>query len=160
MAQEECYSARDRSYSAWHRRNSTRRYVGIEKAQALAMVDVDVSLWVEYDDSTKEPLALIETAMDRGQTMKPATVTKRLAQRCYPTLPAYILLYRLAETPNPADPQQPDIDQFRIRRIWPKPDAAWQTLTPQQWAEKLCELRGWSARQIDKAVPAGARRPA
>jgi hypothetical protein len=154
MAQEETFHTRERAYSAWHRRASTRRFVGIEKAQALAMIDVDVALWVEYDDATKEPLALIETAMDRGQDVKPATVTKRLAQRCYPTLPAYILLYRLAATPNPADPEHLDIDQFRVRRLWPRPETLWQTLTPQEWAEKLLELRDWSARKIDKAITA------
>jgi hypothetical protein len=154
VAQDEVFGTRDRAYSAWHRRASTRRFVGIEKAQALAMVDVDVALWIEYDDATKEPLALIETAMDRGQDIKPATVTKRLAQRCFPTLPAYILLYRLAATANPADLQYRDIEQFRVRRIWPQPETVWQTLTPKQWAEKLCELRVWAARQIDKAIPA------
>jgi hypothetical protein len=154
MAQEESFGTRERAYSAWHRRGSTRRFVGIESAQALAMIDVDVALWVEYDDATKEPLALIETALDRGQDIKPATVTRRLAQRCLPTLPAYILLYRLSAAPNPADPQHRDIEQFRVRRIWPQPESTWQTLTPRQWAERLLELRGWSARQIDKAIPA------
>ena len=64
MSQEERHGTRDRSYSAWHRRQSTRRYIGIEKATLLAMIDLDASLYVEYDDGTKEPLALIETAQD------------------------------------------------------------------------------------------------
>lgn len=70
MSQEERYGARDMSYSAWHRRNSTRRFIGIEYAQLLAMIDVDVSLYVEYDDKTKMPLALIEIAIDVGQESK------------------------------------------------------------------------------------------
>lgn len=41
MSQEECYSVRDRSYPAWHRWHSTRRFVGIDRAQLLAMVDLD-----------------------------------------------------------------------------------------------------------------------
>src|SRR5688500_12286183 len=73
MSQEERFGTRDRSYSAWHRRNSTRRFVGIERAQTLAMIDLDASLYVEYDDATKEPIALIETAIDCGQEFKPAT---------------------------------------------------------------------------------------
>lgn len=38
--QEEVYAIQDRSYSAWHRRHSTRRFVGIDRAQLLAMVDL------------------------------------------------------------------------------------------------------------------------
>ena len=66
MAQEEVYNTRDRSYSAWHRRKSTGRFIGFEHAQLLAMIDLDASLYVEYDDGTKEPIALIETAIDVG----------------------------------------------------------------------------------------------
>lgn len=43
------------------------------------MVDLDCSIFIEYDDGTKEPLALIETARDVGQPYKPATVTLALA---------------------------------------------------------------------------------
>lgn len=154
MAQEEMFGTRDRSYSAWHRRASTQRFVGIERAQTLAMIDLDASLYVEYDDGSKEPLALVETAMDRGQAMKPATVTKRLAQRCDPTLPAYVLLYTLAKKPNPGDERYYDIECFRVRRVWPNPETPWEMITPQQWADKLVLLREWSARRIDKLFPA------
>jgi hypothetical protein len=154
MAQEEIFNTRDRSYSAWHRRQSTRRFVGIERAQALAMIDLDASLYVEYDDGTKEPLALVETAMDRGQAMKPATVTKRLAQRCVPMVPAYVLLYTLGEQPNPADERYKDIECFRVRRVWPEPETPWEKYTPKQWADRLVLLREWSARRIDRTLPA------
>jgi hypothetical protein len=149
MPQEEIYNTRDRSYSAWHRRESTRRFVGIETAQVLAMIDLDASLYVEYDDSTKEPLALIETARDVGQDYKPATVTTRLAQRCNPILPAYVLLYRLADERNPADKQWWDIAEFRVMRLHPQPDKEWRTYTPDEWARFLTRLRVWSARKID-----------
>lgn len=85
--QEEVFASRDRAYSAWHRRNSTRWFVGIDRAQLLAMVDLDCSLFIEYDDGTKEPLALIETARDVGQPYKPATVTLALARKA--KLPCY-----------------------------------------------------------------------
>ena len=155
MAQEEVYNSRDRSYSAWHRRGSTRRFVGIEQAQTLAMIDLDASLYVEYDDGTKEPLALVETAIDRGQWMKPATVTKKLAQRCSTSVltPAYILLYKLSDEPNPADSAWQDIQSFRVRRIWPEPETSWEMLTPKQWADRLVELRRWTARRIDRVFP-------
>lgn len=149
MAQEEYSGKRDRSYSAWHRRNSTRRFVGIEDAQTLAMIDLDASLFVEYDDESREPLALMETAIDRGQHIKPATVTTRLAQRCYPIMPAYVLLYTLSDKPNPADPRWKDISSFRVRRLWPHPKSEWEILTPEQWARNLKRIREWAARKID-----------
>jgi hypothetical protein len=152
MAQEETYGTRDRSYSAWHRRKSTQRFVGIEKAQTLAMIDLDVSLWVEYDDGTKEPLALIETAMDVGQSFKPASVTQNLARRCVPTLPAYVLLYMLSADANPFAPDFKDISQFRYRRIWPEPEASWTIVTPAEWAALLVQLRQWSAKRVDDAA--------
>lgn len=54
--QEETYGTRDRAYSAWHRRMSTRRFIGIDRAQLLAMIDLDAALYVEYDNGSKEPL--------------------------------------------------------------------------------------------------------
>lgn len=146
--QEERYGTRDRSYSAWHRRNSTRRFIGLEKAQSLAMIDLDCALYVEYDDATKEPLALIETAQDVGQRFKSATVTTRLAQLA--GIPAYVLLYKLGDKLNPADMQWRDIVQFRIRRMWPKPEAAWRLVTPDQWAKALLRIRAWATGRLDE----------
>ncbi|MBF0400254.1 MAG: hypothetical protein HQL90_05755 [Magnetococcales bacterium] len=151
MSQEERFGTRDRTYSAWHRRHSTRRYVGLEAAQSLAMIDVDVSLYVEYDDGTKEPLALIETAIDRGQEFKTATVTKRLAMRSVPLLPAYVALYTQATWPNPADPAWPDIYSFRVRRIWPEPVTPWEIISPQEWAIRLYHLRHDAASALDQS---------
>lgn len=147
MAQEELFGSRNRAYSAWHRRQSTRRFVGIERAQTLAMIDLDASLYVEYDDGTKEPLALIETAVDRGQSIKPATVTRKLAERA--NLPAYVLLYKEAKTRNPADSFYNDIEAFRYRRICPKPHHSWHCCSPDEWARHLVALREWAGRQLD-----------
>lgn len=147
---EERYGTRDRSYSAWHRRLSTRRFVGLEQAQLLAMIDLDASLFVEYDDEMKEPLALIETARDVGQRFKPATVTCRLAQMA--GLPCYVALYTCADERNPADPRWQDIERFRIRRMWPHPEAAWRTLAPKDWAEALLKIRTWASAKLDQAA--------
>jgi len=152
MAQEERFATRDRSYSAWHRRESTRRFVGLEQAQSLAMIDIDASLFVEYDDGTKEPIALIETAMDRGQDIKPATVTKNLARRCSPEIRAYIVLYKVSQSDNPADPTAKDIDGFRVRRIWPEPETPWKTMTPSEWAHILVKIRNWSVGPLDGTI--------
>jgi hypothetical protein len=115
------------------------RYIPYKQAAAMAMVDVDVSQWVECDDGDKEPLVLIETAMDRGQDIKPATVMRRLAVRA--KLHAFVVLYRLSGSPNPADPRVRDIDRFRMQRIWPHPETSWTILTPQEYARRLYAIR-------------------
>jgi hypothetical protein len=145
--QEENFPLKDRAYSAWHRRLSTRRFVGIECANRLSMIDLDAALYVEYDDNNREPLALIETARDVGQAHKVATVTAKLARRA--RLPAYTLLYRTADDANPADSRYPDIDRFRVRRIWPAPEKEWRTLTPHQWAQALLQIRDWATLRLD-----------
>ncbi|MBI3918999.1 MAG: hypothetical protein HY322_18560 [Betaproteobacteria bacterium] len=145
--QEERYGTRDRTYSAWHRRLSTRRFVGIDRAQLLAMIDLDASLYVEYDDGTKEPVALIETTRDVGQDHKAVTVTRRLAVRA--GLPCYLLLYTQGDTQNPADSRWRDITHFRIKRVWPRPEATWRTVAPGEWAQALLQIRAWAARRLD-----------
>lgn len=148
--QEEVYNERDRSYSAWHRRMSTGRFVGIEKAQTLAMIDLDASLYVEYDDGTKEPLALIETARDVGQEYKNATVTRKLAARA--NLPCLVVLYRLSEHFNPADQRFKDICGFRIMRLNPKPENKWRLIEPKRYAELLVNMRNYKAGQLDEEL--------
>jgi hypothetical protein len=145
--QEERYGTRDRTYSAWHRRLSTRRFVGIERAQSLAMIDLDAALYVEYDDGSKAPVALIETAIDVGQSYKSATVTMRLAMLS--GLPCYCVLYSCGSTPNPADPKWPDISSFRVKRLWPKPEHSWRTVKPAEWAGALLKIRAWATQRID-----------
>ena len=153
--QEERYNGRDRTYSAWHRRKSTQRYVGIELAQTLGMIDLDASLYVEYDDWSKEPLALIETAQDIGQSYKTATVTKNLARRCSAIYtPAYVLLYKKSNRINPADPLHMDIASFRVKRIWRDPETPWRDYTPQRWAEGLLKLRQLTAAKFDEWLEA------
>lgn len=145
--QEELTGQRSLVYSAWHRRYSTARFVGIEAAQRLAMVDIDCYLWIEYDDRSREPLALIETARDVGQDVKVATITRNLARRA--GIAAYVALYRHADTANPAATTLPDIDAFRVKRLWPDPEWTWRTHTPRQWAERLLAMREYGASMID-----------
>lgn len=148
--QEEKYGNRDRTYSAWHRRLSTRRFVGLERAQALAMIDLDAALYVEYEEGSKHPVALIETALDVGQAHKSATVTMRLAKLA--GLPCYCVLYRAADSPNPADPEWPDIQSFRVKRLWPQPESTWRNVLPSEWAQALLNIRGWYAARLDAAA--------
>jgi len=116
------------------------------------MIDLDMSLWVEYDDRTKEPLALIETAKDIGQRFKSSTVTTNLARRVQPQLPAYVVLYKLADCRNPANRDWLDIAQFRVKRLWPNPEPLWRTMTPHEWADLLVRLRDDSAAFVDMLI--------
>lgn len=145
--QEERYGIRDLSYSAWHRAASIRRFVGWEHAQLLAMCDADAVLFLEYHESSKEPLALIEAAIDVGQDHKPATAITRLARRA--RVPAYLVLYERSADFNPADPRARDVASFRIKRLWPRADTSWRSVQPGEWANALLRIRAWAARRLD-----------
>lgn len=140
---------RDLIYSGWHRRASTRRFIGKEQARFLAMIDLDGAIFAEYEDGSKEPLVLIETARDVGQEWKSARVTANLARRA--GLPAYVVLYEPSNASNPADSRMLDIRSFRVKRVWPRPEAAWRKFTPQQWALKLLSIRACAAATIEAA---------
>ena len=147
MSQEEYCDLRDRNYSEWHRRVSLSRFVGIELAQTLSMIDLDAAIYVEYDDHTREPLMLIETAQDVDQVYKAATVTANLARRA--NMPAFVLLYKLSESKLEADPRRLDIEQFRCRCIFPTRDGAWKIYTPIEWAQFLVRCRKKAAALLD-----------
>lgn len=119
----------------------------MEHAQLLAMIDLDASLYVEYDDGSKEPLALIETARDVGQPYKNYQVTLNLAKRS--NLPCFVVLYSPSNMQNPADQNISDIECFRIKRLWPNPKKEWEIITPLEWAQRLVRLRKWKADQLD-----------
>lgn len=145
--QEERYGTRDLSYSAWHRAASIRRFVGWEQAQLLSMVDADCVLFLEYHERTKAPLALIEAAVDVGQDYKPATAIAQLAKRA--RIPAYLVLYKRSDEPNPADPRMSDVSAFRIKRLYPRAEMTWRTVPPDQWATAILRIRAWAARRLD-----------
>lgn len=144
MAQEEKTGERDLTYSCWHRAKSTSRFVDDAQAKGLGMIDIDVPLYVEYQDGTKEPIAIFETARDIGQDYKCATVTKRLAERA--GLIAAIVLYKPSQTPNPANPSLPDIESFRVLPLLkkggiPVERSEWLVYSPEEWAKQLCKIR-------------------
>lgn len=111
------------------------------------MVDADCVLFLEYHERTKEPLALIEAAIDVGQQYKPATAIARLAKRA--RIPAYLVLYRRSAEPNPADPRMLDVSTFRIKRLYPRAEMTWRTVPPDEWAAALLRIRAWAARRLD-----------
>jgi len=147
MSQEENTGKRDLTYSIWHRRQSTKRFVGIEKAQLLAQIDLDCCIWVEYDEKTKIPLALIETAIDIGQKYKNATVTYNLSRMA--KIPSYIVLYKISLNPNPSNPNYRDIESFRVRNLYPDNWTLFQIFTPKQWAERLLQFRQIRTKVLD-----------
>jgi hypothetical protein len=146
--QEEQYNTRDCAYSAWHRRGSIGRFVDQATARALAMIDLDTILYIEYDDQTKAPLALIEVAIDVGQQHKSATVTRKLAEKA--NLPAYTVLYKLSDEANPADRTSQDIVGFRVNRLCPLASNDWREFAPQEWADNLALLRKNQTRETPR----------
>lgn len=147
----ERYLNRDRAYGAWHRAPSIRRYLRRDQAESLTMVDLDSVLFAEYDNAGKLPLALVEVARDIGQE-KPAGVMQQLARLA--NVPAYVALYTSAPTANPSNPNWDDIESFRVRRMWPRPEPSWRVLTPTQWAQALVQIRGWQMRRFEARAAA------
>jgi hypothetical protein len=144
--QDEKYGFRNRSYSAWHRTNSLSRFLPREIAETIHMIDSDGILWWEFDHRTSRPLAFVETAIYRGerQMKKQTIVTATVGEMSH--LPAYLVLYSLADRPNPFDPGCQDIDLFRVCRKYPDPDENCQILTPQEYAQRLIRMRNFGFR--------------
>lgn len=132
----------DLSYSTWHRTASIKRFVGSRQAYELSMIDLDATMWVEYNQASRIPVALIETARDVGQTYKTYTVTRNLAEMA--GLPALLCLYKLSGNLNPINrpgEQWRDIQQFRVLRLTPRFTGEWSILSPKQYAEMLIRMR-------------------
>jgi hypothetical protein len=145
--QTERYATRDRSYGIWHRLQSIARFLSPKQAAALTMVDLDSVLFVEYEHFGKIPLCLVEVARDIDQQQKSTGCIRNLARLA--GIPAYCVLYSYADHPNPSNPNWPDLEQFRIQRVWPKPEDSWRTLTPKEWASALLKIRGWQLRRFE-----------
>ena len=145
LAGAERYLYRDRSYGNWHRPPSISRFIPPEAARSLTMADLDSVLFAESHWPIKLPLCLVEVAQDIGQE-KPAGVIRKLAELA--GIPAYVALYTQAAVANTGNVNWPDIERFRIKRLWPCPEAGWRDLTPQQWADALVQIRGWQLRRF------------
>jgi len=146
---EEQTGKRDPAYSEWHRPRSIGRYLSNpDIAFRLCLIDVDNIIWIEADNETYEPLALIETARDKGQH-KSGKIIGNLARRCAPQVAAFNVLYTVGEVRNPYAKQDvPDITAFRIRRLFPNPEQLYRSFNPRQYAEWLVQLRQGLARGL------------
>jgi hypothetical protein len=145
MSLEEIRGERNLVYSEWHRPASMVRFINDpKKVETMSYIDIDCA---EYHDDWSEVLVLIETAIDVGQDYKPVTVTFKLAQRIYPPIPVFLVLYKISKTMNPTVKkfQIEDIEAFRIKQISPKWETDFTIMTPKQWAEKLLQIREDSA---------------
>lgn len=144
--QDEQHFARYADYSVWHRWKSVLRFLpNPDTARALGMIDIDNVVWIEWRKETREPLAVIETALD-GPEEKGHQVLARFGELCQ--RPAFVVRYRLAGVPNPGYPhlQVKDIAAFRVRRVWPNPERGYREMTPKQYAEWLVQIRELEAR--------------
>lgn len=154
MAQQEKTGTRDLTYSAWHRVPSMQRFVGSEIAALMKMIDVDVPIYVEYPDGTREPLFICEVARFKNEVeYKTATVTRRLAKKA--GIPAFTVLYQCNDKPMPGDtPYLRDIQQFWIRQEHPSPANGYRfhRYSPQRWAEYVRDLRGTRAQIVDLEI--------
>lgn len=139
MPQAERWHHRDEAYSEWHRLRSISRFMTEAQARQLGMIDVDVTLYCEYQDGSKIPVCLIETALDHGQKWKEAKVTANLAQMA--DILGFCVLYRLGDTPLPGNPLLRDIVALRVRQLAPHETRIWTPYTPAAWAQELLTLR-------------------
>lgn len=163
MSDTEKYGFRDNAYSAWHRPLSVSRFIDADAAEAMRLIDMDALLgedmglhesdgttWVEFRRTSSWPLALIETAVDVGQSNKVAYVTQNMAR--ISDLPGAVTLYKLSESLNPTDRRARDIDAFRVRRLWPHPELTFRNLSPQEYAEWLLRIRDAGNRRWGRFV--------
>lgn len=140
MSRYERYGTRSLVYSKWH-----RFYLG----DTEPMIDLD---GVEYcsERGCSKPLVLIETARDVGQKNKPTTVLRRLAESSG-VLAICVLYMASAGTSEESgcactegrvvEGCEHGITSFRVRRVWPSPNSLWTVMTPEQFRDRLREIR-------------------
>jgi len=108
------YAFSNGKYSDWH-----RKYDGI------AYIDVDS---VECCMYCYEPLAIIETCYDKGQTWKATTLSKIIAERL--NIPCFLVFYKELDHTSLT---------FRIKRIRSS-KTEFQLMNENEWVEILRTL--------------------
>lgn len=126
MTATERYGTRDLTYSDWHRAASIKRFLPVLQASVLNYIDIDAC---EYCHFCRETLALIETAIDIGQTNKATTVTRNLANKA--NVPAYLVYYT---------PIGGDVTRFRVKQVAPMFTDE-KIMNPSEYAAFLWGLR-------------------
>ena len=108
------YAFSNGTYNDWHR-----------KFEGIAMIDVDS---VECCISCYEPLAIIETCFDKGQTWKATTLSKIIASRL--NIPCFLVFYK---------PLNQTSLTFRIKRIRSS-QTEFQLMNEDEWVAILRDL--------------------
>ena len=108
------YAFSNGTYNDWHR-----------KFEGIAMIDVDS---VECCISCYEPLAIIETCYDKGQTWKATTLSKIIASRL--NIPCFLVFYK---------PLNQTSLTFRIKRIRSS-QTEFQLMNEDEWVAILRDL--------------------
>ena len=96
----------------------------------LAMIDIDA---VEICKQCKSPLAVIETAYDKGQNFKSFIVTQLVAERL--KVPGLVTLYQVDSKSN-------EIINFRVKKIYPTESDGFYNVPPYlyvKWLKRLHE---------------------
>jgi hypothetical protein len=139
---------RDLAYSNWHRQFCPER---------VCMIDVD---GLEYCRRCRMPLALIETALDRGQSIKPTTALEQLSLAA--NVPAFCALYTKGGVECDFDRRNRccrigcthGITGFRVRRIRPNP-TGFQDWTPEGFRDFLTTMHDGHEATVCQAVIGG-----
>jgi hypothetical protein len=136
----------DLTYAEWHRQFLPHVYPRIGHRQDMADRD-----WTEFCHHCKEPVAVIEEVIDRGQDIndKATTVTRKLASR------ADVFAALVAPRIDRPTAVQQEIDQlnsrlrelesaypimrFAAKQLWPNRTPL-RTYLPDEWAEQLLIL--------------------
>lgn len=136
---------RDLAYSNWHRQFCPER---------VSMIDVD---GLEYCRRCRMPLALIETALDYGQSFKATTALEGLAGAA--NIPAFCVLYTKSAEECDFDRRKRcqrsecthGITSFRVRRIKPNP-TEFKAWTPEAFRDFLVNMHDGHEITVCQAV--------
>lgn len=143
MSRYERLGTRDLTFSNWHRQLSDR----------VTMIDLDA---LEYCRRCRMPLALIETAYDKGQE-KATIVLERLAQTA--NVPAFCVLWTPSDDQCLTPGQKCDvagcahgIAAFRFRRVFPD-RTGWTQTEPKHFGAWLTRLHDSHELTVCAAIP-------
>jgi hypothetical protein len=139
---------RDLTYSNWHRQFCPER---------VSMIDVD---GLEYCRRCRMPLALIETALDYGQAIKPTSALEQLSLAA--NVPAFCVLYAKNDEVCDFDRRRRcrrigcshGIGSFRVRRIRPCP-TSYKPWTAGAFGEFLVNLHDGHEATVCQVVIGG-----
>lgn len=147
MPQREIFGSRPKEYSAWHRRDSIKRFFAGNAvlASRLTMIDLDHVFIEAKHPYDRPPVALVEVARvdwklsPDEQHPKSARITYQLGKAA--NVPVFLILYLVMGDWNPADPGVLDIAEFYVKEWYPIKSQKWSCMTPEEYAQFIFILR-------------------